>query len=93
LLAAETLVLVYPVWNEGFPAILKGFFARAFIPGVSFQIGPDGASTPNLGNLTKMAAACTYGGIRRFLSDAASQRTPRGDAATLSADCARDGRV
>ena len=24
LLAAEALVLVYPVWNEGFPAILKG---------------------------------------------------------------------
>ena len=27
LLAAEALVLVYPVWNEGFPAILKGFSA------------------------------------------------------------------
>ena len=25
LLAAEALVPVYPVWNEGFPAILKGF--------------------------------------------------------------------
>jgi putative NADPH-quinone reductase len=32
LLAAEALVLVYPVWNEGFPAILKGFFDRVFIP-------------------------------------------------------------
>ena len=34
LLAAEALVLIYPVWNEGFPAILKGFFDRVFIPGV-----------------------------------------------------------
>jgi Flavodoxin-like fold len=42
LLAAEALVLVYPVWNEGFPAILKGFFDRVFIPGVSFTVGPDG---------------------------------------------------
>ena len=42
LLAADALVLVYPVWNEGFPAILKGFFDRVFIPGVSFKIGPDG---------------------------------------------------
>ena len=33
LLAADALVLVYPVWNEGFPAILKGFFDRVFIPG------------------------------------------------------------
>lgn len=48
LLAAEPLVLVYPVWNEGFPAILKGFFNRVFIPGVSFKIGPDGAAVPNL---------------------------------------------
>jgi NAD(P)H dehydrogenase (quinone) len=40
LLAAEALILVYPVWNEGFPAILKGFFDRVFIPGVSFTVGP-----------------------------------------------------
>ena len=46
LLAAEALVLIYPVWNEGFPAILKGFFHRVFIPGVSFNVGPDGAIVP-----------------------------------------------
>jgi NAD(P)H dehydrogenase (quinone) len=64
LLAAEALVLVYPVWNEGFPAILKGFFDRVFIPGVSFEIGPDGVATPDLGNLKKIAAVCTYGADR-----------------------------
>jgi putative NADPH-quinone reductase len=46
LLAAEGLVLIYPVWNEGFPAILKGFFDRVFIPGVSFNVGPDRAIVP-----------------------------------------------
>jgi Flavodoxin-like fold len=40
LVPAEGLILVYPVWNEGFPAILKGFFDRVFIPGVSFTVGP-----------------------------------------------------
>ena len=64
LLAADALVLVYPVWNEGFPAILKGFFDRVFIPGVSFTIGPDGAATPNLEKLKKLAAVCTYGADR-----------------------------
>jgi NAD(P)H dehydrogenase (quinone) len=64
LLAAEALVLVYPVWNEGFPAILKGFFDRVFIPGVSFKIGPDGAAIPNLQKLRKLAAVCTYGASR-----------------------------
>jgi len=64
LLAAEGLVLAYPVWNEGFPAILKGFFDRVFIPGVSFKIGADGAATPNLQKLRKLAAVCTYGASR-----------------------------
>ena len=35
---AEALVLSYPVWNFGFPAILKGFFDRVFLPGVSFKL-------------------------------------------------------
>jgi NAD(P)H dehydrogenase (quinone) len=64
LLAAEALVLVYPVWNEGFPAILKGFFDRVFIPGVSFTVGPDGALVTNLQKLRKIAAVCTYGAAR-----------------------------
>jgi len=64
LLAAEALVLVYPVWNEGFPAIPRGFFDRVFIPGVSFKIGPDAAAVTNLQNLRKLAAVCTYGASR-----------------------------
>ena len=64
LLAADALVLVYPVWNEGFPAILKGFFDRVFIPGVSFTIGPEAGITPSLQRLEKIAAVCTYGASR-----------------------------
>jgi NAD(P)H dehydrogenase (quinone) len=67
LLAAEALVLVYPVWNEGFPAILKGFFDRVLIPGVSFTVGPDGALVTNLQKLRKIAAVCTYGATRTIL--------------------------
>jgi NAD(P)H dehydrogenase (quinone) len=37
--AAEALVMSYPVWNFGYPAMLKGFFDRVFLPGVSFDIG------------------------------------------------------
>jgi NAD(P)H dehydrogenase (quinone) len=64
LLAAEALILVYPVWNEGFPAILKGFFDRVFIPGVSFTVGPDGELVTKLQKLRKIAAVCTYGATR-----------------------------
>lgn len=61
LLAAEALVLSFPVWNYGFPAILKGFFDRVFLPGVSFRM-VDGKATPSLHNIRKVVAVTTYGG-------------------------------
>jgi NAD(P)H dehydrogenase (quinone) len=61
LLAANALLLIYPVWNEGFPAVLKGFLDRVFLPGVSFSKDPDGAVKPALANISKLGAVCTYG--------------------------------
>ena len=61
--AAEALVLNFPVWNFGYPAILKGFFDRVFLPGVSFQLR-DGRVRPNLHNIRKLGAVVTYGGAR-----------------------------
>lgn len=60
---ADALVLAYPVWNYGYPAILKGFFDRVFLPGVSFKM-VDGNSVPCLHNIRKVAAVTTYGGSR-----------------------------
>src|SRR5690349_16749349 len=69
LLAAEALVLVHPVWNYGYPAILKGFFDRIFLPGVSFVLeggdAPDkGKLVPGMKNIKKVAYVTTYGGDR-----------------------------
>jgi len=66
--AAEGLVLVHPVWNYGYPAIMKGFFDRVFITGVNFVI-ENGDLKPNLRNVRRMAAVTTYGGshFRSFL--------------------------
>jgi NAD(P)H dehydrogenase (quinone) len=61
--AAEALVLVFPVWNFGFPAMLKGFFDRVFLPGVSFRL-EEGKVLPNLTHVRKLAAVTTYGGTR-----------------------------
>jgi putative NADPH-quinone reductase len=61
--AAQALVLVFPVWNFGFPAILKGYFDRVFLPGVSFRL-EDGKVVPNLTHIRKLAAVTTYGGTR-----------------------------
>jgi putative NADPH-quinone reductase len=60
---ADALVLSFPVWNYGYPAILKGFFDRVFLPGVSFKL-VDGKSVPCLYNIRKIAAVTTYGGSR-----------------------------
>jgi NAD(P)H dehydrogenase (quinone) len=69
LLAAEALVMVSPVWNFGFPAMLKGYFDRVFLPGVSFDL-VDGIVKPNLHNIGKLTAVMTYGGnrMRAFLA-------------------------
>lgn len=61
--AAEGLVLCYPVWNFGYPAILKGFFDRVFLPGVSFKL-VDGQVRPALQHVRYLAAVTTYGGTR-----------------------------
>jgi putative NADPH-quinone reductase len=63
LLAAEALVLHFPVWNFGYPAILKGFFDRVFLPGVTFDL-KDGRIFPLLNGIRKVAAVSTYGGTR-----------------------------
>ena len=60
---AEALVLSFPVWNYGFPAILKGFFDRVFLPGVSFEL-VNGKARPSLYNIRKVAAVTSYGGSR-----------------------------
>jgi putative NADPH-quinone reductase len=64
LLAAEGLVLVFPVWNYGYPAVLKGFIDKVFLPGVSFTLDGLGGWTPILHNVKRVAAVCTYGGGR-----------------------------
>ncbi|HKN28059.1 MAG TPA: NAD(P)H-dependent oxidoreductase [Roseiarcus sp.] len=62
--AAEALVLVFPVWFDGLPAIMQGYFQRVFLPGVSTIIDEEGLFHPNLWNLKRMAAVCVYGETR-----------------------------
>ena len=60
---AEALVLCFPVWNFGYPAILKGFLDRVFLPGVSFTM-VDGKAQPALHNIRRLVAVTSYGGSR-----------------------------
>ncbi|MGN6488608.1 MAG: NAD(P)H-dependent oxidoreductase [Devosia sp.] len=67
--ACDKIVFVHPVWNYGYPAILKGYFDRIFLPGVSFVLEggdePDkGKLVPAMKNIRKVAYVTTYGGDR-----------------------------
>jgi len=66
--AAEALVLVFPVWYDGPPAILKGFFERVFLPGVSFRLDEHGRFLPLLLGVKRLAAVCVHGASRRQAS-------------------------
>ena len=90
-LAAEALVLIFPVWCDGLPAILKGFFERVFLPGVSFRIDESGAFRPMLQNIVRMAAVATYGARRSRVSliGDAPRRFVEGNLGALIAPTAR----
>lgn len=66
---AEGLVIVTPVWNFGFPAMLKGYFDRVWLPGVSFEL-VGGRVESRLRHIQKLSAVLTYGAtpLRAFVA-------------------------
>ncbi|HEY5965186.1 MAG TPA: NAD(P)H-dependent oxidoreductase [Xanthobacteraceae bacterium] len=58
---AEALVFCFPVWCFGLPAILKGWFDRVLMPGVSFDISDPAHVKPALTHLKRIVALTSYG--------------------------------
>jgi putative NADPH-quinone reductase len=58
--AAEALVVQFPTWCFGPPAMLKGFFDRLLIPGVAIDTTYRSAK-PMLGNIRRIVGVVTYG--------------------------------
>jgi len=90
----QAIVLVYPAWIHGMPAMLKGYFDRVWLPGVAFDVAPDGAVlSGRLKNIKRIIVVTTYGGswwtVRILLGDPARKVVARG----LRPLCARDCRV
>ncbi len=61
--AAQALIFVHPVWNFGFPAILKGYTDRVFLPGITFRL-ENGKVKPAMTHIRRLAAVTTYGANR-----------------------------
>jgi NAD(P)H dehydrogenase (quinone) len=59
---AQILILVFPTWWFGFPAILKGWFDRVWTPGTAFDHSPGfGPMLPRLDGLQAVLAVTTMG--------------------------------
>src|ERR1700722_12891141 len=94
LAAAEAIVLVYPAWWYGMPAMLKGYFDRVWLPGVAFDVTPDGrVLTERLQRIRRIVVVTTYGGpwwmVRIALGDPARKIVSR----AVRALCGRGCRV
>jgi len=64
---AEALVIQFPTWCFGAPAMLKGFFDRLLMPGVAFDLSDPEHVKPMLKNIVKIAGIVTYGRPRRMV--------------------------
>ncbi len=60
---AEGLILVFPVWWFGMPAVLKGWFDRVWAPGTAFDHSAGGTGMrARLTGLSRVTAIATLGG-------------------------------
>lgn len=62
--AAETLVVQFPTWCFGPPAMIKGFVDRVMIPGIAFDIADGRTVSPRLDRLREIIGIVTYGQAR-----------------------------
>ena len=81
--AAEGLILVFPQWWFNFPAVLKGFFDRAFAPGVAFDHDKAGGRIiPKLTNIRLFWALTTTGSpwwiVKLYMGDPVRRLLKRG---------------
>jgi len=57
---AQGLLCMFPTWNYGMPAIVKGYFDRVWKPGVAFEL-VNGRPRPALTHITHLGVITTYG--------------------------------
>ena len=80
LLACNGLVLIYPTWWYGLPAMLKGYIDRVWLPGVAFELA-GGRTKPLLTNIERFAVVTTYGSpwwLNKLIDDPCRSMLMRG---------------
>ena len=60
-MAANALVVQFPTWSFGPPAMLKGWFDRMFGPGIALDLTDPAQARPMLQHITRITGISTYG--------------------------------
>jgi putative NADPH-quinone reductase len=89
--AAEALILCFPTWWYGMPAILKGWFDRVWLPGVAFHNPPGGGSIKRgLTSLKSLTVVTTYNApwwfIRLYMGEPGKKVLMRGFTRLIAPD-------
>jgi NAD(P)H dehydrogenase (quinone) len=88
---AEGLVLVYPTWWYGLPAMLKGWIDRVWQPELAFTIENGAFRTHRLTQIRRFGVITTCGSPRGFIElvvgDPARRQLMRGLALQLAKGC------
>jgi NAD(P)H dehydrogenase (quinone) len=61
LMAANALVVQFPTWSCGPPAMLKGWFDRMFGPGIAMDLSDAAQAKPLLLHIRRITGISTYG--------------------------------
>jgi NAD(P)H dehydrogenase (quinone) len=61
LMAADALVVQFPTWSFGPPAMLKGWFDRMFGPGIALDLSEPSHAKPMLMHIKQITGISTYG--------------------------------
>ncbi len=64
---ADALILIYPTWWSGLPAIMKGWLDRTMLPGVAFRLDDRTRKVKGALELQHLIGVTTYGSPRWYL--------------------------
>lgn len=90
---AEALVLIYPTWWSGQPAMLKGWIDRVWVAGVAWEMREgDRTPTPMLRNVRRIVVVTTHGSSK-LLNALEGEGGKRTVTRSIRAMCARRART
>ncbi|WP_342725809.1 NAD(P)H-dependent oxidoreductase [Bradyrhizobium sp. B097] len=61
LMAADAIVVQFPTWSFGPPAMLNGWFDRMFGPGIALDLSDPARARPMLHHIRRISGIATYG--------------------------------